>query len=377
MIQKIYAEFLKSFKSWQRYKILIAVGLVSPFFFTFIFTQVFTFTVGTGFPLAVICEDEPIVPGSYTDSFIEVLNAKEGTIPYFEVFTTTPEQAEILFSQRQIFVVVTIPSGFDENLTVKQPVTIHAKINNIHEDLSKNIRLGLESRIFQFITINQLNTSDRPGITYTSDRVYAVELPRANYMVWGILVWVTVFTSLFYGGSLGAEEKDKKTITEISMNKHGLIYSRIGKTLATVLISAICVAILLFLNFLLYQVTFPSIFSFGCFWLVFLCLAFPFSLFGVSYGLKVGDFRMVPVPSILISLTLWIISGAINPLEFSVGAEVFKYLPTAAGIRILTVVIFNRGLQYFTEALLILGAFLIIGIIATVLIVTKNIREGI
>lgn len=377
MINQIYAEFLKSFKSWHRYKIIIAVGLVSPFFFTFIFTQVFTFTVGTGFPLAVIVEDQPVTPGSYTALFIETLNAKEGTIPYFEVYFTTPEQAEILFSQRQIFVIVTIPSGFDDNLTMKQPVLIHAKINNIHEDLSKNIRLGLESRIFQFITQYQLNTDDRPGITYTSDRVYAIELPRANYMIWGILVWVTVFTSIFYGGTIGAEEKDKKTITEITMNKHGLIYSRIGKTLATVLISAICIAILLILNFVMYQVTFPSIFSFGCFWFVFLCLSFPFSLLGVSYGLKVGDFRVVPVPAILISLTLWVISGSINPLEFSVGAEVFKYLPTAAGIRILTAVIFNRGLQYFTEALFIIGSWLIIGLIVLVIIITKNLREGI
>ncbi len=160
------------------------------------------------------------------------------------------------------------------------------------------------------------------------------------------------------------------------MRQHGLIYSRIGKTLSIVLISAICVVILLILISVMYQVTFPSILSFGCFWFVFLCLAFPFSLLGISYELKVGDFRVVPVPAILISLTLWVVSGAINPLECSVGAEIFKYLPTAAGFRILTAVIFNRGLQYFNEALFIIGGWLIIGLIALAIIVTKNVREG-
>jgi hypothetical protein len=376
MIAEIYAEFIKSFKSWQRNRIIIAIGLISPFFFTFIFTQVFTFTVGTGFPLPVIVEDAPITPGSYTELFLETLNAKNGTIPYFEVYFTNHEQADILFAQRQAFAIVTIPHGFEENLTTGHAVEIYARINNIHEDLSKNIRLGLESRIYQFMQQYQLNRDDQPGITFTADRVYEVELPRANYMIWGVLVWVTCFTSLFYGGTLGAEEKDKNTFTEITMSQHGIIYTRIGKTLATVLISAICVSVLLILNFVLYGVTCPSLYSFSAFWMVFLCLSFPFGLLGVSYGLKIGDFRLVPVPAILISLTLWIVSGAINPLEFSVGAEVCRFLPTAAGIRVLTAVIFNRGVQYLNEALVILGFWFILGIALLLLLVYINYREG-
>ncbi|MFX1475075.1 MAG: ABC transporter permease [Promethearchaeota archaeon] len=377
MIDQILAETRKSLRSWRRHKIIIAIGIVSPFFFTFIFTQVFTFTGGSGFPLAVIVEEEPVIPGSWTSRFLDTLDAKEGTIPYFDIFFPTLEEAETLFAQRQIFVIVWIPHGFEENLTLGQPVTIRARINNIHEDLSKNIRLGLESRIWRFVQLYQLDTGNQPGITFTPTSIYETELPRPSYMIWGVLVWVTVFTSLFYGGTLGAEEKDKKTMTELTMSHHGLIYARMGKTLATMIISAACISLLLVLNLVMYGITFPDLLSFGLFWVVFLCLTFLFSLLGVIYGLKVGDFRLVPVPAILISLTLWVVSGAINPLEFSVGAEVFRFLPTAAGIRILTAVIFQRGLQYFLESVIILGMWVMIGSCLFGLLIAKNLKAGI
>jgi len=65
----------------------------------------------------------------------------------------------------------------------------------------------------------------------------------------------------------------------------------------------------------------------------------------------------VPAPMIIISITLWLVSGALNPLEFSAGSAVFQYLPTAAGIRVLSYALFNRGAQFAGKSLLILCAW--------------------
>jgi hypothetical protein len=90
---------------------------------------------------------------------------------------------------------------------------------------------------------------------------------------------------------------------------------------------------------------------------MFVALTGTFSLPGVLYGMKVGDFRLVPAPMIVLSITLWLVSGALNPLEFSAGSAFFKYLPTASGIRIMSYALFNRGEQFVRESFLILAAW--------------------
>jgi hypothetical protein len=94
--------------------------------------------------------------------------------------------------------------------------------------------------------------------------------------------------------------------------------------------------------------------------LLFLLLVTMFSLPGVLYGMKAGDFRLVPAPMIILGITLWLVSGAMNPLEFSAGSAFFKYLPTASGIRILSYALFHRGGQFVQESFAILIAWTVV-----------------
>ncbi|MFX1251034.1 MAG: ABC transporter permease [Promethearchaeota archaeon] len=355
MIDQISAEIIKSLQSWSRKKTFL-IALLPLLLLTFVFIQTFTRT-DEAFVIAVVNEDGA---NFWTEKFIEALESHNGTIPYFKAVITSETEAENLFESRQTFVIMWIPQGFSQNLTAGNPITLRAKINNIHEDLSKNLRLGLDARIFQFIEQNQLETNIRPGISLEPSLIYAVELPRPDYMMTGVLVLASVFFSLFTGGVLGSEEKDQNTITEILMSKHGLIHVISGKLIATMLASAILIAIVIVLNWLFYGTGFPNFVAIGSFCAVFMCLSFIFGLIGVVYGLKAGDFRLIPAPTIIISFVLWIISGAINPLEFSAGNELLQLLPTASAIRILTIAMFGRGIEYLFEAWLILGFWTIL-----------------
>ncbi|NVM23528.1 MAG: hypothetical protein HWN68_17315 [Desulfobacterales bacterium] len=50
--------------------------------------------------------------------------------------------------------IIYIHPGFDKRLNQGRDVEIPVKINTIHEDLSKSLRLGVEARTYQF-SLNQ------------------------------------------------------------------------------------------------------------------------------------------------------------------------------------------------------------------------------
>jgi hypothetical protein len=300
-------------------------------------------------------------PGEeWSNAFIDVLSSREGTIPYFDAVVTTEKEADELFNSRETFMVVYIPEEFNYTVENNLPIQIKAKINTIHEDVSKNLRLGLESRIYQFITKYQLDSDVRPGFLVGPETGCDTELLRSRYMITGVLVMAAVFVSLFYGAVLGVEEKNNKTITEIIMSPYGGVYARIGKVVAAILISCCIMVVFAFLCTGLYGqfLSFDtgSVVAFGA--LVFLAVIF--SIFGVLYGFKVGDFRAVPAPTIIVSFSLWLISGSINPLGFSAGSDIFAVTPTAATARILTAAFFYRGVEYWYISWVVLGSWVVI-----------------
>ncbi|MFW9997019.1 MAG: ABC transporter permease [Candidatus Odinarchaeota archaeon] len=371
MMQEIIAESSKSLKSWYRHRILAFMTFFPPLALSFLFIQAFTGAGGVGFSLAVVAEEQ----GEWTDKLITALESEEGTIPYFDAIITTENRALEMFKLRQTFAIVYIPEGFNANLTAGEPVIIRAKINTIHEDLSKNLRLGLEGRIYLFIKQYQLEAGTRPGVTIDKQLVYEQELPRPDYMVAGVYVFSIMWFALVIGGILGSEEKENKTVTEITMATRGPLYSKLGKIIAVMVLSALLTAFFAVFCYWLYGVFFESLTSVLIFSVLFTCLSFIFATAGVFYGYKVGDIRAVPAPSVIICVTLWLVAGAINPLEFSAGSELFKLAPSSAAIRIITAILFARGKEYFTESVLVIGIWTALALLGLVAITMKELKK--
>ena len=376
IFDKIYGEIIKCLKSWVRNKVLLSMVLAPPIILTFIFVQFFTITSGSSFVLLVVDNDTLNPTEVWTERFVESLESQEGPVPYFTVSNVSNEEANDLFAKREAFVIITIIEGFEENLTLNNPVLLLIKYNNIHEDLSKNIRLGIEARLYYFNEMYQLETGSRPGIDIEYNLADEIELARPDYMMSGILVFITLYMTLMTGGTLGAEEKEQGNYVEIQMSRDGILASKIGKIITTMLISTLMMLFMILLNRLFYGAYFPGFISFLIFMGVFVCLSFIFSSIGVFYGMKVGDFRAIPAPTIILSITLWVLGGAINPLEFSAGSEVFKYLPSAAAVRILTATVFGRGTQYLSESWIILSFWFLATVIIIILyIIVKTQKE--
>jgi ABC-type multidrug transport system permease subunit len=355
MIKQVKAEIKKSIQYWKKHKMIALVSIFPPLLICLLFVGVFQTTGVVN--LVVVNNDTEVSDDSWTDKFLEVMESQTGTIPYFTLVLTDEETAEDMFEMHETFAILFIPEGFGESIEEGSSLSLSVEFSAAHEDISKNVRLGIEARIYDFVKLYGLDSETRPGITI-SESLQNDSLARSSYMMAGIMIWTMVFFGLLIGGALGANEKEGGTLTYIKMAPKGELSSLMGKWAAAILISGVMLVILTLCYILFFGVSFPSVISVVYFVLIFLALTITFSLPGVLYGMRSGDFRLVPAPMIILSITLWLVSGALNPLEFSAGSAFFKYLPTASGIRIMSYALFSRGEQFVGESFVILFSWL-------------------
>lgn len=351
MMTQILAEIKKSIKYWKKHKMIALVSIFPPLLICLLFVGVFMTTGIVN--LVVVNSDSAQQADSWTEKFLDVMETRTGTIPYFTLVSTDKKTAEHMFDMHQTFAILYIPESFGKSIKDGKPLPVSVKFTATHEDISKNVRLGIEARIYDFIKLYDLDTNARPGIT-VEQNLQNGALPRSSYMMAGILIWTMVFLGLLIGGALGANEKEGGTQTYIKMASKGELTSLFGKWTAAIIISGIMLIVLTLCYMMFFGVRFPNAASILYLLIMFFILTTIFSLPGVLYGMKVGDFRLVPAPMIILSITLWLISGALNPLEFSAGYAFFKYLPTSSGIRIMSYALFNRGGQFVQESFIIL-----------------------
>jgi hypothetical protein len=358
MNSEIYGEMIKSLSYIKRNKVIAAMTFFPP-----LVLSIFTFSGDSHWVISVVNEDEPITDKNWSRKFIDILSSEKGTIPYYKIEIQDEETALNKFNLREIWAIVYIPEGFNQDLDKgNTSVEIIVKMNALHEDVSKNIRLGIEGRIYLFTTTYQLETGVHPGFIIKSDLLHETELPRADYMVSGLLVFSIIWFGFFIGATLGTTEKDHGTIIELKMAYNGIAHSHIGKILATIVISSI-LFILLFISLFIFRNGLPiNLSSVITISLIFVILNTIFAVLGVSYGLRIGDFRGVPAPAILISLTLWILCGGINPIEIGAGFEIFQYIPSTAANQTLLIGIFARGSAKLIEATQILVIWFLLSI---------------
>lgn len=348
MMTKVGAEIKKMLLYWKAHKAIALVSIFPPLLLCLLFVGAFQ-TTGEA-DIVVVNHD---TDNLWTDRFIEVLESKEGTIPYFNLTFADEDDATELFEMHDTFAILYIPSGFGESIENSEPMQLTVEYTAIHEDISKNVRLGIEARIYDFVALYDLNAGERPGILI-EENLEQIPLSRADYMMGGIVIWTMTYLGFLIGGAIGASEREEGTETYIQMAANGETISLLGKWISAIILSGIMFVLLVVGYVAFFGLRISTISHFLCTSLLFLVITTLFSFPGVLYGKKVGDFRLIPAPMIILSITLWIVSGALNPLEFSAGYIVFKYLPTAAGIRLISFSLFNRGEQFVSESLVIL-----------------------
>lgn len=331
-LSQIYAEFVKKLTLWFRQPIWAVIGIVGPLAISTLMIASFaTMAELPVWKIGLIDEDDSM----QSRALAQTITAKEGTIPYYTVITTNKEEANRLYRKGELYMVVTIPRGFGNELEAGNAVTVNADIINAHADQTKNLRLGLDARLYLFYDQYMLPESGKPGVIYSYSTNYPVEIPRARYMSSGALMLTILLAAMIYAALFAALEYEDKTVLEINLPPHGSLSSMIGTLLATVVEVLLVLTIVAVVNFPLWNLQIPALSDIPGVIIAVILLIIIFAIIGYGLGNKARDIRLVIAPTMLIVLTLWILSGGISPMETVAGSEIIRLLPTAATLNIL------------------------------------------
>jgi ABC-type multidrug transport system permease subunit len=321
----VKASFIKEIRVWKRnpQKLVLVILLPLMFFagFGMLMGGVY---FGSGVETAVVLNEQN--PGAYTNGLIEILGEYDPIPPRLDPIFMDAETADKLFQNGDILLVITIPDGFEDALTNNESISIQIQVANIHEDLTKNLRMPVIRKLDIFYQTYLLNDS---LVDFRMVNLRPFTPPRLAYMAWTISVYSVMFGAIFAAGSTMTQEFEQETMDELTLSNQSSTAIYMGKMLSGVVISFTAFPFLFSLSYLLFGV-WPN----GDL-LTFLSMTFLLALFCSGIGIIAGAFFrnsvfVVPVAA-LGGVFYWIVGGGIAPLEL-IGAsfETFnEYLPVS------------------------------------------------
>jgi ABC-2 type transport system permease protein len=321
---------------------------------------------GSGVETAVVLEEQN--PGIYTEGLIEILGEYDSIPPRLDPIVMDAETANNLFQNGEILLVVTIPNGFEDALTSNETTSISVQVANIHEDLTKNLRMPVIRKIDIFYQTYLQNDS---LVDFEFENLRPFTPPRLGYMAWTIAVYSVMFGAIFAAGSALTQEFEQETMDELVLSNQSPNAIYLGKMMTGVVISHVALPLLFVLSYILFGV-WPN----GDL-LVFLSLTLLLALFSSGIGLIAGAiFRnsvfVVPVAA-LGAIFYWIIGGGIAPLElvgatFSVANE---YIPVSNVYRSLIRMFVEGSYGTLLIDISVIGAFALIFMIISPIIANR------
>ena len=363
----IRASFVKELRVWRRnpQKLVLVILLPLMFFvgFSMLMGGVY---FGTGVETAVVMNEQS--PGVYTEGLLEILAEDDNIPPRLDPIMMDSETAERLFHNGEILLVITIPDGFEDAVATNTSVSIHVQVANIHEDLTKNLRMPVIRKLDIFYQNYLLNDS---LVDYEIVNLRSFTPPRLAYMAWTIAVYSVMFGGIFAAGSAMTQEFEQETRDELILSNQSPNAIYMGKMFSGVVVSFTAIPFLFLLSYILFGV-----------WpngdvLTFLLLTFLLGLFSSGIGIIAGAvFRnsvfVVPVAA-LGAIFYWIVGGGIAPLGL-VGEtfEAFnEYLPVSNVYRSLIRMFVEGTYTSLVIDVCVIGVFAVIFLIISPLIADR------
>ena len=363
----IKASFIKELRVWRRNPQKLVMVILLPLMFFVGFSMLMGGVYfGSGVETAVVLNEEN--PGVYTDGLLEILGEDDPIPPRLDPILMDAETADRLFQNGEILLVITIPDGFENALSTNTTVSIHVQVANIHEDLTKNLRMPVIRKLDIFYQAYLLNDS---LVDFEMVNLRPFTPPRLAYMAWTISVYSVMFGAIFAAGSAMTQDFEQETMDELILSNQSPNAIYMGKMFSGVVISFTAIPFLFILSYLLFGV-WPN----GDI-LTFLSLTFLLALFSSGIGIIAGAvFRnsvfVVPVAA-LGAIFYWIVAGGIAPLGL-VGAtfESFnEYLPVSNVYRSLIRMFVEGTYDSLIVDLSVIGVFAVVFLIISPIITNR------
>jgi len=367
------ASLLKELRVWKRNPRKLSLVILLPILFFAAFTLLMGGVYyGSGVEVALVVEEQ--TPGIFTNGFIEILEEYDPIPPRLVPLEMDADRASQLFDNGDLLLVITIPIGFEYALSHNESTSIHIRVANVHEDLTKNLRMPVIRKLDLFY---QRYLDQDTQVTFEVENLRSFTPPRLAYMAWTITIYAIMVGAIFGAGSALTQEFEQETWDELNLSNQSTHSIFLGKMLSGVVISYIAPPIVLGLSYLMFGV-WPN----GDI-VTFLALTFLLSAFCSGVGLLLGaivrnSVFMVPLAA-LCGLFYWIVGGGIAPLEL-VGVAfgtINEYLPIANVYRSLIRMFVEGSYGTLSIDLSVIGIFAIVFVIISPILADRLSRVDI
>ncbi len=372
-IRVFRAGFVKELKVWLRNKRRLGFIVIFPLLYYSAFVLLMGGVyAGPGVDTALVIEEQN--PGVYTNGLIQILEERDPIPPNLRLIEMNAEEADNLFENGEILIVMTIPEGFEQAITNNASTSIHIRVNNAHEDMTKNLRMPVIRKLDLFY---QIYLPDAVVSDFEIELLNDFTPPRLAYMAWTIILYGVVFGGLFLSGSAISYEFEQETLDELLMSNQSIHAIYIGKMLSGVILSFISVPAVLLMGWGLYglwpQGNLPVFFAF----------ALPLSLYSAGLGVIIGAITrnsvyIVPL-SALGALFYWLVGGGVAPLSIvGMGFGAFnEYIPFSNVYRTMIEMFVQGTYTYLLIDMLVIWSFAVVFLVISPILADKASRVDI
>ncbi|MFW9974098.1 MAG: ABC transporter permease [Candidatus Thorarchaeota archaeon] len=369
-LRVLMVSFIKEMRVWRRNPRKLLLVILLPILFLTAFTLLMGGVYyGSGLEVALVVEEQN--PDVYTNGFIEILEEYDPIPPRLVPVKMDAESASRLFDNGDILLVITIPSGFEYALSHNESTFIHIRVANVHEDLTKNLRMPVIRKLDIFY--HRYLTQDS-AVSFEVENLRSFTPPRLAYMAWTITVYGIMVGAIFSAGSALTQEFELQTWDELNLSNQSPHSIFLGKMLSGVVISYISPPVIFVLSYVMFGV-----------WpqgdvVTYLVLTLLLSVFcsgiGIIFGALLRNSVFTVPLAALTGLFYWIVGGGIAPLELvGVTFDAFnEYLPVSNVYRSLIRMFVEGSYGTLPVDLSVIGVFAIGMIILAPILTNKLVR---
>lgn len=356
----------KEFRQIKRDKRILGVLLFIPALMLLMFGYALNFDVKNT-SMAVYDEDRSSVSREFLQKFF--------VSEYFDHVKTLDSKAEInnLLDGEHVRVVIVVPSTFSKNIQRGEAASVQVIVDGSNSNAAATV-LGYINMIIQQYSLKVMAESFiRVGrqeikmpVDFQPRLLYNPDLKSARFLVPGLIAFILMVTTVVSTALAVVRERELGTMEQIMVSPVRPIEFILGKTIPYTVISLVATVIILFLGYILFDVSIKgSLFLLSVVTLLFL-------IGGLGVGLLISSLvetqQLAFMISVIVSmLPTFILSGFIFPIRnMAIIIQVFTYLlPARYYLSALRAIILKgAGLSAFWDQVVFLAVYavLMIGI---------------
>ena len=241
-MRKMLAVALKELRQILRDRRSLLILLFVPAFFLLLYGYALNFDI-RNVRLAVQDQDRSTKSRELVSSFVNS--------GYFSLvgYVDSPTELDRLVDEGKVRAILSIPSGFERDLSLRQPVTVQVIIDGDNANTASTVTGYARILIGEYSAAqNQVIPVSRQGlpqITIEPRIWYNPQLRSTLFLVPGLIAYISMITAVVSTALSVVREKERGTMEQVRMAPLGAASFVLGKTIPYFVISLISAMVIL------------------------------------------------------------------------------------------------------------------------------------